>query len=66
MAVAWQDLLAAGALYLVLEGLMPLLAPTRFRAAVQALVQLDDRVLRVVGGASVVTGLLALSMVRAA
>lgn len=63
-AVAWQDLLAACAIYLVLEGLMPALAPARFRAALQALGGVDDRALRFIGAGSIIAGLLLLSLVR--
>lgn len=60
----WQDLFAACALYLVLEGLMPALAPGRFREAVRALSGLDDRALRVIGLASMLAGAVLLSFVR--
>jgi uncharacterized protein YjeT (DUF2065 family) len=60
----WQDLLAATALYLVLEGLMPALAPTRFREALRAMAETDERVLRVIGIGSMIAGALLLSYVR--
>lgn len=60
----WQDLFAAFALYLVLEGLMPALSPRRFRESVRALTELDDGVLRAVGVGSMVAGALLLTFVR--
>ena len=60
----WQDLFAACALYLVLEGLLPALAPARFREAVRGLANLDDRALRVMGIGSMIAGALLLSFVR--
>jgi len=60
----WQDLFAAFALYLVFEGLMPALAPSRFRESVRTLADLDDRALRVIGLASMIGGALLLSWVR--
>lgn len=60
----WSDLLAAFALYLVLEGLLPALAPARFRDALRGLVGMDDRVLRVVGISSMVAGALLLTYAR--
>ena len=60
----WQDLLAAFALYLVLEGLMPALAPLRFRETLRVLADADPRTLRVIGVASMIAGALLLSYVR--
>ena len=60
----WQDLFAAFALYLVLEGLMPALAPRRFRDTVRSMAELDDRVLRGIGLASMIAGALLLTFVR--
>lgn len=60
----WQDLFAASALYLVIEGFMPAIAPRRFRETVRAMADMDDRVLRLVGLGSMVTGALLLTWVR--
>lgn len=62
--IDWQDLSAAFALYLVLEGLMPALLPRRFRETVRALGDLDDRALRVIGLGSMIAGALLLTYVR--
>lgn len=60
----WQDFLAAAALYLVLEGLMPAIAPARFREVMRNMANTDERVLRVIGVASMIAGALLLSAVR--
>ncbi len=60
----WVDLGAALALVLVIEGLLPLLSPRGFREAMLAAVQLDDRVLRVLGLVSMATGALLLYWIR--
>lgn len=56
----WRELLRALALVLVIEGLMPFLAPHRFRAALLRLMAMDDRALRTIGFVFVLVGLLAL------
>jgi uncharacterized protein YjeT (DUF2065 family) len=62
--VIWQDLWAALALVLVLEGMMPFLTPGRVRAALAAIQQLSDRQLRLLGLLSMLGGVILLSMVR--
>ena len=60
----WQDLLAAFALYLVLEGLLPFLNPAAFRRFVSAMSELSDSTLRNVGLGSMVAGMVLLYIVR--
>lgn len=62
----WNDLWAACALYLVLEGLMPFANPGGMKRALAQLSQLDDRTLRVVGFLSMVAGAVLLYYVRGA
>ena len=62
----WQDLWAAFALYLVLEGLMPFANPGALKRALAQLASLDDRTLRVLGLFSMVTGAVLLYFVRGA
>jgi len=60
----WNDLWAACALYLVLEGLMPFANPGGMKRALAQLSQLDDRTLRVAGFLSMVAGAVLLYIVR--
>jgi uncharacterized protein YjeT (DUF2065 family) len=62
----WNDLWAAFALYLVLEGLVPFANPGGMKRALAQLSQLDERVLRAVGLLSMVAGALLLYFVRGA
>jgi len=62
--VDWSDLLAALALYLVLEGVMPFLSPPSVKRLLQALSSLQDRQLRLFGLASMSAGLILLYFVR--
>ena len=60
----WSDLLAACALYLVLEGIMPFLNPQAMKRAMQAFTALEDRQLRVAGFVAMTAGALLLYWVR--
>jgi uncharacterized protein YjeT (DUF2065 family) len=61
----WSDLLAALALFLVFEGIVPFLDPSRMKRALLQLVQVPDSQLRIAGLGSIVVGLALLSFVRA-
>ena len=60
----WSDLLAAFALFLVFEGLMPFVSPANWRKSLMMIFQLQDGQLRMVGLASIVAGLVLLLIVR--
>jgi uncharacterized protein YjeT (DUF2065 family) len=60
----WQDLMAAGALVLVLEGVLPFLNPEGYRTLMTQLLKLDNRQLRLFGLGSMLAGVLALYLVR--
>jgi uncharacterized protein YjeT (DUF2065 family) len=62
--VIWSDLLAACALYLVLEGIMPFISPGAMRRAMQAFASLDDARLRLAGFTSMIAGAALLYWVR--
>jgi hypothetical protein len=62
----WNDLWAAFALYLVLEGVMPFGNPGGLKRALGQLSQLDDRTLRVAGFLSMMAGAVLLYFVRGA
>jgi uncharacterized protein YjeT (DUF2065 family) len=64
MDVIWQDLLAALALVLVIEGVVPFLNPGSLRRLLETVSQLDDRTLRITGFVSMLCGVLMLYMVR--
>ncbi|MHB1333146.1 MAG: DUF2065 domain-containing protein [Sulfuriferula sp.] len=54
------NFLAAIALMLVLEGMLPLLAPNLWRETFRKMITLNDGQLRIIGLASMLTGLLIL------
>jgi len=60
----WNELLAAIALVLVIEGIIPFLAPDKFRQTMLKLTQLPDQVLRVIGLASMTLGIVILYILR--
>jgi hypothetical protein len=60
----WAELLAAFGLMLVLEGVLPFLSPGSFRQTLQRMTQLEDRVLRLAGLASMGLGLVVLYFFR--
>ena len=60
----WSDLLAATALVLVIEGVLPFLSPRRFREALNLAAQMSDQGLRMMGLASMLLGLVCLYLVR--
>jgi uncharacterized protein YjeT (DUF2065 family) len=62
--VIWSDFLAACALYLVLEGILPVLNPQAMRRAMQAFYALEDRQLRIAGLMSMLAGAALLYWVR--
>ena len=62
----WNDLWAAFALYLVLEGLMPCANPGGMKRALLRLSELDERTLRVAGLVSMIAGAVLLYFVRGA
>ena len=64
MNFAWSDLLAALALMLVLEGLLPFLNPGGWRRVFSQLARSSDGELRIGGAVCMVLGLLLLSLVR--
>lgn len=60
-----NDFLAALALMLVLEGLMPFAMPNQWREALTSLMQQDNRFLRKMGLVAMILGLILLTIVRA-
>jgi len=60
----WNDLLAALALLMVVEGIIPFLSPSGFRRSLAKLLQMDDRALRLMGLFSMLAGVVLLYWVR--
>lgn len=60
----WEDLLRALALVMVIEGLMPFLAPERWREMILRVTTVDTRGLRLFGGVLIVIGLVLLHLLR--
>ena len=60
----WTDLLAALALVLVIEGIVPFLNPQSLRKMLATVAQLDDRTLRITGLVSMICGVVMLYIVR--
>jgi uncharacterized protein YjeT (DUF2065 family) len=62
--LAWADLLAGLAFYLIIEGLFPFASPRQWRRGLAALAGLEDNQLRLFGLAAVIAGLALLLGVR--
>jgi hypothetical protein len=62
--MAWSDLLAAVALLLVLEGILPFLNPDAVKRGLARIIEMSDRELRVIGFVSMLAGLILLLVVR--
>jgi uncharacterized protein YjeT (DUF2065 family) len=60
----WSDLLAAFALYLILEGILPFLNPQAMKRIMESFSQLADRQLRLWGLVSMTVGMVLLYLVR--
>ena len=59
-----SDLLAALALFFVLEGIIPFLNPNGMKRALEKLLTLGDRELRIAGLGSMLVGVVILFIVR--
>ena len=62
--MAWSDLFAGVAFYLIIEGLFPFVAPRGWRHGLSLLGQLQDGQLRTFGLALVISGLVLLYWIR--
>lgn len=60
----WQDLGAAIALVLVIEGILPFINPDGMRKSLIMAARLNDNTLRFAGLTSMVLGLLLLNLIR--
>jgi uncharacterized protein YjeT (DUF2065 family) len=62
--VNWDDLLAALALVMVIEGIVPFVSPHSLRRMLERVSRIDDRTLRLTGLASMICGVIVLYLVR--
>jgi uncharacterized protein YjeT (DUF2065 family) len=62
--LAWSDLLAGLAFYLIIEGLLPFAAPQGWRRGLAIMADLEDGQLRSFGLGLVIAGLALLYVVR--
>jgi len=62
--VDWHNLLAAFAIFLILEGLLPFLSPPAFKNYVQKMLAVSDSALRYMGLGSMIAGVVLLYIVR--
>jgi len=62
--VIWGDLLAALALVMVIEGIVPFLSPQAMRRMLDRVAGIDDRTLRLGGLFSMICGVVLLYFVR--
>lgn len=60
----WEDFLAALALALVIEGMMPFLSPGGWKQMIQSISQMEDASLRVMGLMVMIVGVVLLYLVR--
>ena len=60
----WTNLLAALALVMVIEGLLPAISPRSYRKAMFTLMQMDSRAIRITGLVSMIAGALLLYFVK--
>jgi uncharacterized protein YjeT (DUF2065 family) len=59
-----QDLWAALALLMIIEGIFPFLSPQKFRETMRKLTDIDDNSMRTAGIISMIAGLVLLYLVR--
>lgn len=60
----WEDLLRALALVMIIEGLLPFLAPERWREMMLRVSTVDGRGLRLFGGVLIGAGVVLLHLLR--
>jgi len=59
----WNDLLAALALVLIIEGVLPFLAPSKLKEVYKSVLEMPDKSLRLMGFGSMVAGLILLFLI---
>lgn len=62
--IRWRDLGIAIALVLVIEGMLPFLNPAGLRRTLQTLMNFTDTQIRIAGAASMLAGLVLLTLIN--
>lgn len=60
----WHELVVAACLMLVLEGIMPFVAPQRWRKLIEYAARTDDRGMRIMGLACMLVGVVLLYLIN--
>jgi uncharacterized protein YjeT (DUF2065 family) len=60
----WHDLMVALCLVLVIEGILPFIAPKRWRRMLMKLDEIDDTTMRLIGLGSMLTGTVLLQIIN--
>lgn len=60
----WNDLLAALALVLVIEGILPFMNPARYKSTMMQMGEFPEKTIRAIGFGSMFAGILFLYLVR--
>ncbi len=60
----WETILAALALMMVFEGILPFISPSAMRKAILQMLQMSDNALRLVGAISILSGLAIILMIK--
>ena len=63
MNVNWDDLLVALALVLIIEGVLPFLAPSKLKEVYKSVLDMPEKSLRMMGFGSMVVGLILLFLI---
>jgi len=61
--INWHDLLTAIALVLIIEGILPFLAPSKLKEVYQSIMEMPERSLRLMGFSTMVAGLVLLFLI---
>ena len=59
----WNDLFTALALVLIIEGMLPFLAPSKLKEVYQSVMEMPEKSLRMMGFGSMVAGLVLLFLI---
>ncbi|MFT5505345.1 MAG: hypothetical protein ACI845_001520 [Gammaproteobacteria bacterium] len=60
----WTDLLAALALVLIIEGLMPFISPAGYKETMKQMISMSDSSIRKIGLGLMIAGVVSLLLIR--